>query len=180
MSRIGKKITKIPEGVTAAVNNGVLTVQGPKGKLERILHASISIFIEDGAARVEVKNPEEKKERALWGTFSSHLANMVIGVTEGYKKELEINGVGFRVAMKGTDINIEAGYSHPVLYNVPQGIVASVEKNKMTIEGFDKELVGRVASEIRKIKKPEPYKGKGIKYVDEVIRRKAGKASKSA
>jgi large subunit ribosomal protein L6 len=180
MSRIGKKITTIPEGVTVAVNDGLLTVQGPKGKLERQLHSLVSIIVEDGVGRASVKNEENKTERALWGTFSSHLTNMVIGVTEGYKKDLEINGVGYRVAMQGTDLKIEVGFSHPVVFKVPEGIKATAEKNKISVEGIDKELVGRIASEIRSIKKPEPYKGKGIKYVDEIIRRKAGKTAKAA
>ncbi len=179
MSRIGKKITMIPQGVTVSVVDSVLTVQGPKGKLEKNVHPLVTILVEEGQARVTVENENVKKERALWGTFSSHLSNMVQGVTEGFKKVLEVNGVGYRVAMQGTDLKIEVGFSHAVVFNVPAEVTASVEKNKITIEGTDKEIVGQVAAEIRRIKKPEPYKGKGIKYIDEVIRRKAGKTAKA-
>ena len=179
MSRVGKKTTTIPQGVTITADNGMLKVQGPKGTLERPVHKLVSVIITDGVASVDVANKENKMERSLWGTFSSHLNNMVTGVTAGYKKQLEVNGVGYRVAMQGRDIKIEVGFSHPVLYVVADGITASVEKNIITIEGIDKEKVGQVAAEIRAIKKPEPYKGKGIKYIDEVIRRKAGKTAKA-
>ncbi len=180
MSRVGKQIIEIPQGVTAKIDNGVLTVQGPKGTLERSIHKLVQVKIEESTMTVDVANKEDKKERALWGTFGSHVKNMVVGVTEGFKKQLEINGVGYRVGMQGTDLKIEVGFSHPVIYKVPEGIKASTEKNIITVEGIDKELVGHVAAEIRAIKKPEPYKGKGIKYIDEVVRRKAGKAAKAA
>ncbi len=180
MSRIGKKQTTIPQGVTVSVADGILSVQGPKGTLTRPVHAAVTVSIEDGVASVSVKNEANKQERALWGTFSAHVANMVEGVTEGFKKELEVNGVGYRVAMQGADLKIEVGFSHPVIFKVPDGIKASVDKNVITIEGIDKELVGQTAAEIRAIRKPEPYKGKGIKYMDEHIRRKAGKAAKAA
>jgi large subunit ribosomal protein L6 len=180
MSRIGKKQTIIPAGVTVTAANGVLTVSGPKGTLSRPLHALVTVSVADNIATVSVANEEHKVERALWGTFSSHLANMVEGVTNGFKKQLEVNGVGYRVAMQGKDLKIEVGYSHPVIYVLMDGVTATVEKNVITIEGADKEKVGQVAAEIRAIRKPEPYKGKGIKYVDEQIRRKAGKAAKAA
>jgi large subunit ribosomal protein L6 len=179
MSRVGKKTTTIPQGVTVTVDNGLLKVQGPKGTLERPVHSAVKISVADGLVSVDVENKENKKERSLWGTFSSHVQNMVIGVTEGFKKQLEVNGVGYRVAMQGKDLKIEVGFSHPVVYNVAEGITASVEKNLITVEGSDKEMVGQVASEIRAIRKPEPYKGKGIKYIDEVIIRKAGKTAKT-
>ena len=124
--------------------------------------------------------PFNKKERALWGTIAAHIKNMVTGVTVGFKKELEINGVGFRVAMQGKDLKMEVGFSHSVIYKVPAGAVVSVEKNIIKIESFDIELLGKVAAEIRGIKRPEPYKGKGIKYIDEVVRHKAGKAAAKA
>lgn len=180
MSRIGKRQTIIPDGVTATVADGILKIQGPKGTLERPVHPAVTVLVTDGVLTVAVKNEENKKERSLWGTFSAHAANMIAGVTEGFKKQLEVNGVGYRVAMQGTDLKIEVGFSHPVIYKVAAGITASVEKNVITIEGIDKELVGQVAAEIRSIRKPEPYKGKGIKYIDEHIRRKAGKAAKAA
>ena len=179
MSRIGKQEITIPQGVTVSTDNGVLKVQGPKGTLERPLVSPVTVALNDGIATVDVPNKEEKTERALWGTYASHLVNMVAGVTEGFKKQLEINGVGYRVAMQGTDLKVEAGFSHPVIYKMPEGVSASVEKNQITVEGIDKEKVGQVAAEIRSIRKPEPYKGKGIKYIDEVIRRKAGKAAKA-
>jgi large subunit ribosomal protein L6 len=180
MSRIGKQIIKIPEGVTVDVKDGIVFVKGPKGELKRVLHRAVSVKVSDGTATVDVKNKEDKKERSFWGTFGSHIKNMVVGVSEGFKKQLEINGVGYKVSMQGTDLKLEVGYSHPVLYKMPEGANASVDKNIITLEGADKELIGKVAAEIRSIRKPEPYKGKGIKYVDETIRRKAGKAAASA
>lgn len=180
MSRIGKRQTTIPSGVTVSSADGVLTVSGPKGTLTRPLHPLVSVAVTDTVATVSVANEENKVERALWGTYSSHLSNMVEGVTNGFKKQLEVNGVGYRVAMQGNDLKIEVGFSHPVIYKLIDGVTASVDKNVITVEGMDKEKVGQVAAEIRAIRKPEPYKGKGIKYVDEQIRRKAGKAAKAA
>lgn len=177
MSRIGNKTIKIPSNVDIEVSDGVLIVEGPNGELSRDLHEKVSVNIDEDQASVEVEDETKGNQRALWGTFSSHLSNMVEGVTEGFKKELEINGVGYRVKMKGTDIELEVGYANPVVYEVPESIDASVEGNKITIEGPDKELVGKVASEIRDVRPPEPYKGKGIKYVDENIRRKEGKTA---
>ncbi len=180
MSRIGKQLITIPQGVTATADNGVLTVKGPKGELTRALVPEVTVAVNEGVLTVDVVNKENKKERSLWGTFAAHAKNMVIGVTEGFKKQLEINGVGYRVSMQGKDLKVEAGYSHPVVFNTPEGITITTEKNLMTIEGINKELVGQTAAEIRSIRKPEPYKGKGIKYIDEVIRRKAGKTAKAA
>jgi len=180
MSRIGKQEIEIPQGVTITIKDGKVEVKGPKGQLTRVLEPRIKVNQADNIVTVDVEKKEDKEERSLWGTYASHIKNMVEGVSEGFKKQLEINGVGYKVAMQGKDLKLEVGYSHPVVYNVPEGIQASTEKNLITIEGADKELVGRVASEIRSIRKPEPYKGKGIKYVDEIIRRKAGKAAKGA
>jgi len=179
MSRIGKQTTEVPNGVTLTQQDGVLTVQGPKGKLERTIPAVVTIDVKDNVVVTSVKDENAKTQRALWGTFSSHVRNMIVGVTDGYKKQLEVNGVGYRVALQGADLKIEVGYSHPVIFKLPEGIKASVEKNLITVEGIDKEVLGQTAAEIRAIRKPEPYKGKGIKYVDEVIRRKAGKAAKA-
>ncbi|PIR03565.1 MAG: 50S ribosomal protein L6 [Candidatus Magasanikbacteria bacterium CG11_big_fil_rev_8_21_14_0_20_39_34] len=179
MSRIGKQTIQIPTGVSAQVDNGVLTVKGPKGELTRSIHPLVTINIQDGVLTVDVAKKEDKKERSLWGAFASHAKNMVIGVTEGYKKQLEINGVGYKVALQGKDLKLDLGFSHPVVFPAPAGIVFTAEKNIITIEGFDKELVGKIASEVRALRKPEPYKGKGIKYIDEIIRRKAGKTAKS-
>ncbi len=180
MSRIGKQTIEIPEGVTVELKDALVRVQGPKGTLERIIHPLVSVCIEEGIVTVDVAHKEDKKERSLWGTFSSHIKNMVEGVTHGFTKQLEINGVGYKVAMQGKDLKLEVGFSHPVLFSIPDGVEASTEKNMITLVSANKELVGSTAAEIRAIRKPEPYKGKGIKYVDEQVRRKAGKAAKAA
>lgn len=180
MSRIGKQTIEIPQGVTVEVKDGLVMVQGPKGKLERPLHSKVTLNVEGNIVTADVKEKENKVERSLWGTYAAHVKNMIIGVTEGFKKQLEINGVGYRVAMQGKDLKIEVGYSHPVIYAVPEGVAASTEKNLITLESMNKELLGQTAAEIRSIRKPEPYKGKGIKYIDEVIRRKAGKTAAKA
>ncbi len=180
MSRVGKKTIEIPQGVTVEIKDGAVVVNGPKGKLTRVLSSKVQVNIADSAITLSVKNENNKEERSLWGTFSSHIQNMITGVTVGFKKQLEVNGVGYRVAMQGTDLKIEVGYSHPVVYKIPEGLVASVEKNLITLESSDKELLGNAAAEVRKIRKPEPYKGKGIKYIDEVIRRKEGKTAAKA
>jgi len=177
MSRIGKQIIEIPQGVTVTATDKEITVKGPKGELKKDLHQLVTVTVADNTATVSVQKEDDKKERSLWGTFASHVKNMVVGVTEGYEKKLEINGVGYRVAKQGTDLKIEVGFSHPVIFKMPAGTNAEVDKNVITITGIDKELVGHVAAEIRSIKKPEPYKGKGIKYIDEIIRRKAGKTA---
>ena len=177
MSRIGKKTIEIPQGATAEIKDSVLTVKGPKGTLTRVIHPHVTMQIVDNAITTDVGDKEEKKERALWGTFAAHARNMGIGVTQGYKKQLEINGVGYKVAMQGKDLKFEVGFSHPVIFKVPAEVVASVDKNVITLESFDKEFLGSTAAEIRSIKKPEPYKGKGIKYIEEVLRHKAGKTA---
>jgi large subunit ribosomal protein L6 len=179
MSRIGKQLIKIPSGVTATINGSVVEVKGPKGNLKRDFGLIPTIKLEDGIITVSVKNPEEKKERSMWGTTTSHIKNMIEGVSQGFKKELEVSGVGYKVAMQGADLKLEVGFSHSVIYKIPAGITASVDTkaNKIAVEGSDKELLGKTAAEIRNIKKPEPYKGKGIKYSTETIRRKAGKTA---
>lgn len=177
MSRIGKQTIQIPSGVSVEVNNGMIVVIGPKGSLERSLDSRISLIVRDNTVCVEVQHPEEKKERSLWGAYAAHIKNMIKGVVEGFKKQLEINGVGYRVAMQGKDLKLEIGFSHPVIFEIPKGISATVEKNIITVEGADKELLGDTAAHLRALKKPEPYKGKGIKYTDETIRRKAGKTA---
>lgn len=179
MSRIGKQKIEIPSGVEVIIKDDNVFVKGPKGELSRKIHPKVEIKIEDNIVVVDVKNKENKEERSLWGTFASHVKNMIVGVTEGFSKSLEINGVGYKVTKQGTDLKVEVGYSHPVIFKMPEGLESTVEKNLIKIEGIDKELVGQTTSEIRSIRKPEPYKGKGIKYVDEIIRRKAGKAAKS-
>lgn len=179
MSRIGKQTIQIPTGVQVTFQSGILTVKGPKGTLTKAVHPLVTVNITGETMNVDVKNKEEKQERSLWGTYSSHVQNMIQGVTDGYKKSLEINGVGYRVAMQGKDLKFDVGFSHPVIFAIPEGIVASVEKNVINLVGFDKELIGQIAANVRAIKKPEPYKGKGIKYTDEIIRRKAGKTAKA-
>jgi large subunit ribosomal protein L6 len=177
MSRIGKQLMAIPSGVTVEAKDGMILVSGPKGVLKRPLDARVSVIVENGTVRADVADKEEKSERSVWGTFAAHIKNMMTGVTTGFQKQLEINGVGYRVAMQGKDLKFEVGYSHPVVYQMPADVSAAVEKNLITLKSSDKELLGRTAAEIRDIRKPEPYKGKGIKYLDEVIRRKAGKTA---
>ncbi len=183
MSRVGKKPINIPDKVEVSIDGQTVTVKGPKGELTQKINPLVSIALveEDGtkAISVSVKNEEDKNERSQWGTARSVIANMVQGVSEGFQKQLEVNGVGYRVALSGKKLTLNVGFSHPVDIQLPEGVDGSVENNVITISGADRQLVGQVAAEIRKIRKPEPYKGKGIKYVDEVIRRKAGKATKS-
>jgi large subunit ribosomal protein L6 len=181
MSRIGKQSIIIPDKVQVSLADSIVKVTGPKGELTLELHPNVNVEIADKEIKVSIKSAASRKEVALWGLFRNLINNMVIGVTEGYVKKLEINGVGFRATVAGSKITLHVGFSHPVEYNLPAGISAVVEKNVLTISGIDKTLVGEVAANIRKIKKPEPYKGKGIKYLDEVIKRKEGKtATKSA
>jgi large subunit ribosomal protein L6 len=180
MSRVGKQIIEIPQGVTITVNGLDLKVKGPKGELGMVIPEFINISQENNGAKVSVKDDTEKEQRALWGTWSSHLKNMVDGVTEGFQKELEVNGVGYKVALQGKKIVLNIGYSHTIEYDIPEGIDAEVDKNIIRIKGINKQLVGQVAAEIRQKRKVEPYKGKGIKYIDEQVKRKAGKAAKGA
>jgi large subunit ribosomal protein L6 len=177
MSRLGKLPIKLGEGTQAKIEDGFILVKGPKGELKERMHSLVKLEINDKEIKVSVGNPEDKKERALWGLYRSLINNMVVGVERGYEKKLEINGVGFRAAVSGNKLTLNVGYSHPVDYNLPDGISAQVEGNVITISGIDKQLVGEVAAQVRKIKKPEPYKGKGIKYIDETIIRKVGKAA---
>ncbi|PIY93164.1 MAG: 50S ribosomal protein L6 [Candidatus Magasanikbacteria bacterium CG_4_10_14_0_8_um_filter_32_14] len=177
MSRIGKQVISIPAGVTVNIKDASVEVKGPKGTLVRQLNEKVKVTMADGTLTVDVKNKEDKAERSLWGTFASHLKNMIAGVTIGFKKELEINGVGYKVAMKGKDLQLEVGFSHPVIFKMPESVIAKVDKNVITLESYDKEMLGSTTSEIRAVRKPEPYKGKGIRYIDEIIRRKAGKTA---
>ncbi|MGB4661719.1 MAG: 50S ribosomal protein L6 [Mobilitalea sp.] len=179
MSRIGRMPIAIPAGVTVEVaENNKVTVKGPKGTLVRVLPAEMIITVE-GTEIVVTRPSDLKKFKALHGLTRTLIANMVIGVTEGYKKTLEINGVGYRAAKAGKELTLTLGYSHPVVMIDPEGIEAAMEgQNKIIITGIDKEKVGQYAAEIRDKRRPEPYKGKGIKYSDEVIRRKVGKTGK--
>jgi large subunit ribosomal protein L6 len=177
MSRIGKQQIALPSGVEVQITGTTVVVKGPKGTLERTIHPLVSVQVENGILSASVAHTEDGVERALWGTTAAHLKNMVEGVSKGFEKKLEVNGVGYRVALQGKDVRLEVGFSHPVVYAMPAMVVASVEKNVITLVSPDIEMLGKTASEIRAIKKPEPYKGKGIKYMDEVIRRKAGKTA---
>lgn len=180
MSRIGKQPVEMPEGVEAQVDGQRVTVKGPKGEITDKFHPDMEIRIEDGA--LVVSRPTDRpRHRALHGLTRSLIANMVQGVDEGYEKSLEIHGVGYRAVKKGSDVELSLGFSHDVLYDVPDGIDIEVESPTLLhVRGVDKQLVGEVAAEIRGIRPPEPYKGKGIRYVGEEIRRKAGKAAVGA
>ncbi|MFH1171306.1 MAG: 50S ribosomal protein L6 [bacterium] len=180
MSRIGKQPLKIPEGVTATVDGLVVTVKGPKGTLTERVHPHVLVEQRDGALWVTVAKPDDRTDRALWGLTRVLLQNMVIGVTQGYSKQLEIQGVGYRAAVKGRSIILNLGFSHPIEYALPDGIEVKAEGNILTLSGIDKQLLGETAARIRAYKKPEPYKGKGIRYVGETVRRKAGKVVKSS
>lgn len=180
MSRIGKKPVILPAGVTVDIGNGTVAMKGPKGELKLPLHPHVTVAQTDneGVKQLEVTVLDpEAEDRAIWGTMRALLAQMVIGVTDGYTKSLELNGVGFRMQIQGSTLVCNVGFSHEVRYELPAGIVAKVENNILTLTSADAQLVGKVAAEIRAIKKPEPYKGKGFKYTDEVIRRKVGKAA---
>jgi len=181
MSRIGKQPVPVPSGVEVTVGEGnVVTVKGPRGTLTQTMHANMRIVQEDGMVRVE-RPDDENFNRGLHGLTRSLLANMVTGVTSGFEKRLAIVGVGYRAALKGSDLEVQVGYSHPVLVLQPPGIEFEVPTTtSIIIRGSDKQLVGETAANIRKIRKPEPYKGKGIRYEDEVVRKKAGKAAKGA
>ena len=180
MSRIGKKPIKIPEGVDVKIDNNSVTVTGSKGELSQKFRPEVNFEIKDGMVFVKVNNSEEKNGRALWGLSRALLANMIVGVSQGFEKKLEVTGVGYRASVSGKKLILNVGYSHPVEFDIPENIEIKVEKNIIIVSGVDKQLVGEVAARIRDIRKPEPYKGKGIKYADEVIRRKAGKVVKTA
>ena len=178
MSRIGKMPIAIPAGVTVDIaENNKVTVKGPKGTLERVLPAEMTIK-KEGEEVVVTRPNDLKKMKSLHGLTRTLIYNMVIGVTEGYQKELEVNGVGYRAQKSGKKLTLHLGYSHPVEMEDPEGLEAVVEDNKIIVKGIDKEKVGQYAAEIRDKRRPEPYKGKGIKYADEVIRRKVGKTGK--
>lgn len=180
MSRIGKQLINLSAGVEAEINAGEVAIKGPKGRLTLKTHPAVTVVQEGPTLKVFVNNPEEKKERSLWGLFASLLKNMVIGVTQGYEKKLEMSGIGFKAEIKEKNLVLNIGFSHPVNFSIPEGLEITVEKEFITVKGIDKQLVGETAAQIRALKKPEPYQGKGIKYVGEVIRRKAGKTAVKA
>jgi len=177
MSRIGKQPVDIPAGVTITVGDSTITVTGPKGTLEVPVQENTTTKIE-GTQAIVTRKDDEPKSRAWHGLQRALLNNAVIGVTKGFEKKLEINGVGFRLSGGPKEIEMALGFSHPVKYTAPEGVTLTTNKMEITVSGIDKQLVGQTAAEIRALKKPEPYKGKGIKYADEVIIRKAGKAGK--
>ena len=175
MSRIGKLPIEVPAGVTITVDGDTITVKGPKGELTQQASQNVTLDQKDGTFTVTRKD-ESKKAQSEHGLMRSLINNMVIGVTKGFEKQLELNGVGYKVEMQGNNIKFALGFSHDVIFKVPEDVKVSVDKNKITVSGISKQRVGQVAAEIRSLKKPEPYKGKGIKYIDEQIVRKAGKA----
>lgn len=174
MSRIGKNAIAIPEKTTVTVDDGVLNVKGPLGELSKPVHSQVSIAVDTDGITVAPQN-NSKLSRSLWGTYASHVINMIRGVNEKYVKELELQGVGYKVELQGKELKISVGFSHPVIIQVPDGIDVAVEKNIIKVSGIDKELVGQFAANVRAVKKPEPYKGKGIRYVGEYVRQKQGK-----
>ncbi len=173
MSKIGKQIIAIPEKTTVTRNGAAITVAGPKGTLTRDFMDTIVITLGTDITLVPAKN--DVFSRALWGTYASHLVNMIKGVNDGYEKKLILEGVGFKSEVAGTSLNLALGFSHPVKVAIPDGLKVTAEKNNITVSGIDKELVGQFAAKVRAMKKPEPYKGKGFRYDTEVIRRKQGK-----
>ena len=181
MSRLGKKPIKIPAEVTVNLNDAEIAVKGPKGELKINLVPQVNVGFdkEKNELTTSVAFPEKKELRALWGLAVRLIQGMIAGVTVGFEKKLEMVGIGFKVSQSGNKLVLEVGFSHPVNFELPAGISAKIEKNIITISGIDKQLVGEIAARIRRIKRPEPYKGKGIKYIDEVIKRKAGKAAKT-
>jgi len=179
MSRIGKKIIEIPDGIEVKYANKLLSVKGPKGSLDLAIHAEVELEINDKEISVK-KIGKSKKAPAIWGLTRALISNMISGVKNGYEKKIELQGVGFRMAVQGNKITMALGFSHPVEVTVPEGLEAKiVENNVLTISGWDKQLVGQFAADIRELKPVEPYKGKGFRYVGEHVRRKAGKKAAS-
>ncbi|MFW6147382.1 MAG: 50S ribosomal protein L6 [Thermodesulfobacteriota bacterium] len=175
MSRIGKRPIIIPEGVEVRFDDKTLAIKGPKGELQRSVHPNVDLQIDNSQISVSISD-NSKKSRSLFGLFRTLIHNMVTGVTEGFQRTLEINGVGYRAEVSGNQLILNLGYSNPITYDIPQGISARIEqRNRIILNGIDKELVGATASKIRALRGPEPYKGKGVKYLEERIRRKAGK-----
>ncbi|MEX0751402.1 MAG: 50S ribosomal protein L6 [Xanthobacteraceae bacterium] len=175
MSRIGKKAVTVPTGVSASVEGQTVKMKGPKGALQSVLHDEVSVKLQDGKVQIDPRN-ETKRARALWGTSRTMVANLIAGVTKGFERKLEISGVGYRAAVQGKNLQLALGYSHDIVYPIPEGIqIATPKPTEITIAGIDRQKVGQVAAEIRAFRPPEPYKGKGIKYVGEYIFRKEGK-----
>lgn len=183
MSRIGKQAVLLPSGVTAQIRGQEVVVRGPRGELRCDVHPYITVRVAEGAlhcAPAEVRGRAAKRVPALWGTARARLVSIVVGVTEGFRKRLELHGVGYRAAVKGGSLELMLGFSHPVTVAAPEGITFSVENEVITVEGNDAVLVGQVAADVRALRKPEPYKGKGVRYVGERVRRKVGKVAGTA
>ncbi len=178
MSRIGKLPVPVPENVTVELDGLNVSVKGPKGELARTMPEGVTLGIDDDGAVLVTRNGDSRTERSRHGLVRSLIHNMIVGVTDGYSKNLELVGVGYRAAAKGSDVELQVGYSHPVVIEAPDGISFQIpQATRITVSGIDKVLVGQVAANIRKVRPPEPYKGKGIKYEGEIVRRKAGKAA---
>ena len=180
MSRIGKQPIEIPSNVSVAINERRADIKGPKGEITINIPPKVIIDQKDGFLLVSVPSAQDSRQAAFWGLARSLLSNGVEGVVKGFEKKLEINGIGYKAQLKGDIIILNLGFSHPIEFNLPKGIYGAIEGNVITISGIDKQLVGETAAKIRKLRKPEPYKGKGIKYSDEVIRRKVGKVVKGS
>jgi len=175
MSRVGKKTVAIPSGVTASVEGQIVNVKGPKGALVVALHGDVAASVEGSQIKVDPR-ADTKRARAMWGTYRSLLANAMTGVTKGFERRLEINGVGYRASLQGKNLQVQLGYSHDIVYPIPEGFTIAVPKpTEVVVTGIDDQKVGHVAAEIRAFRKPEPYKGKGVKYANEYIFRKEGK-----
>ncbi|MFZ2632973.1 MAG: 50S ribosomal protein L6 [Desulfosalsimonadaceae bacterium] len=177
MSRVGKKPIGIPEKVKITFSDNVLSVQGEKGTLTRTIHPDVRLNIDNAFLTVSI-DLMDKKTRSLWGMTRALISNMVTGVSKGFERDLEINGIGYRAELKGSNIEFNLGYSHPIDFPLPEGISAKIDKNIIKLMGVDKELLGYTASTMRALRPPEPYKGKGVKYAEEHIQRKAGKTAK--
>lgn len=180
MSRIGKLPVEMPSGVSTDISKNLISVSGPKGKLSEKIIKHVNIVLDGSNIVISVDKPDDKKQRSFWGLYRSLIANMVKGVTDGFEKRLEINGVGYKVNVSGKKLALDVGLSHQVVFDIPEDINIEIEKNVIIISGIRKQSVGEVAAQIRKIKKIEPYKLKGIKYIDEHVKKKVGKAAKGS
>lgn len=178
MSHIGKKIIQIPEKVEVGISGQFLTVKGPLGEMKRMIDNNVEVKIEGKTVRVDIKKSAPNK--AIWGTFNSHISNMIKGVADGFEKKLIIEGIGFKAQAEGGVISLNIGLSHSVKLDIPEGVKVKVEKSLITINGYDKEKLGQFSANVRALKKPEPYKGTGIRYENEIIRRKSGKKAATA
>lgn len=176
MSRTGKRPIAIPSGTTVTVTDGMIAVKGKGGELTRTLHPSVSVAVEGSEVSV-APGKETRLARALWGTYAAHVRNMIAGVNKPFEKKLQVEGIGYRAEITGKQLKLMVGFSHPIMVDLPEGVAVAIDKNIITVSGPDKERVGQFAAVVREVKKPEPYKGKGIRYAGEVVRQKQGKKS---